>query len=177
MSPYILLFGALVLIIVIGLFMIGRNNRSSTNIQQSFKQQSFDSGTRAEQRALLKSRLQRREELLNLLQRGQKINAIKLFREDTGASLKDAKDAVDSMMAEYQGAGQFSPGYAPSSDQPMEPANIGIAAPGIDEVMLAEVLVFLRKKQKINAIKVYRQYTGASLKDAKNAVEALEAML
>ena len=175
MSPYILLFGALMLIIVIGLFMIGRNNRSSSNLQQSFKQQPSDSGTRAEQLALLKSRLQRRDELLNLLQRDQKINAIKLFREDTGASLKDAKDAVDSIIAESRLT--RLPGAISSLAQPVQPVTADVSAPGLDEAVLASIMVHLRNRQKINAIKVYRQYTGASLKDAKNAVEALEAML
>ncbi len=36
-------------------------------------------------------------ELRHLLQTNQKIAAIKLYRERTGASLKEAKDAVDNM--------------------------------------------------------------------------------
>ena len=37
------------------------------------------------------------EELLALLEQGQKIEAIKLYRERTGAGLKDAKDAVEAI--------------------------------------------------------------------------------
>jgi hypothetical protein len=33
---------------------------------------------------------------------GEKIAAIKIYREDTGASLKDAKDAVDKLEAEWR---------------------------------------------------------------------------
>lgn len=33
---------------------------------------------------------------------GQKIEAIRIYREDTGASLKDAKDAVEKLEAEWR---------------------------------------------------------------------------
>ena len=39
----------------------------------------------------------------------------------------------------------------------------------------AEIRALLAARQKINAIKVYRQVTGAGLKQAKEAVEAIEA--
>jgi hypothetical protein len=35
---------------------------------------------------------------------GEKIAAIKIYREDTGASLKDAKDAVEKLEAEWRAA-------------------------------------------------------------------------
>jgi hypothetical protein len=38
-----------------------------------------------------------RAELLALLQEGQKIEAIKLYRTRTGAGLRDAKDAVEAL--------------------------------------------------------------------------------
>ena len=37
------------------------------------------------------------EEVLELLQQGQKIQAIKLYREITGVGLKEAKDEVEEM--------------------------------------------------------------------------------
>jgi ribosomal protein L7/L12 len=40
---------------------------------------------------------------------------------------------------------------------------------------LAEVQAAVFKGQKITAIKIYREDTGASLADAKNAVEKLES--
>lgn len=36
--------------------------------------------------------------LLELVKKGDKITAIKAFREETGASLKDAKDFVESLV-------------------------------------------------------------------------------
>ena len=35
--------------------------------------------------------------LMDLIKSGEKIEAIKLFREMTGASLKDAKDTIDGL--------------------------------------------------------------------------------
>jgi hypothetical protein len=39
--------------------------------------------------------------VLRLLQQGQKIPAIKLYREETGAGLKEAKDAVELLGRQY----------------------------------------------------------------------------
>ncbi|WP_442877600.1 ribosomal protein L7/L12 [Dactylosporangium sp. AC04546] len=39
--------------------------------------------------------------LLDELQAGRKIQAIKLYREATGAGLKEAKDAVEALAARY----------------------------------------------------------------------------
>lgn len=43
-----------------------------------------------------------------------------------------------------------------------------------DEPWMQEVRKLLRQHQKIGAIKVYREHTGASLREAKDAVEAME---
>ena len=50
--------------------------------------------------------------MVSLLERGQKIEAIKLYRERTGAGLKDSKDAVEALAERRgivisQGAGCF----------------------------------------------------------------------
>ena len=42
-----------------------------------------------------------------------------------------------------------------------------------DGAWMEEVMVQLREVKKINAIKIYRQYTGLSLKAAKDAVELI----
>ena len=41
-------------------------------------------------------------EYLELMQRGQKIAAIKLRREHSGEGLKDAKDFIDNLQSEHQ---------------------------------------------------------------------------
>ena len=47
--------------------------------------------------------------------------------------------------------------------------------PNTEDLANSEIGDFLRRRQKINAIKVYREQTGMDLKDSKDAVDALEA--
>jgi ribosomal protein L7/L12 len=82
---------------------------------------------------------------------GQKIEAIKLYRDITGAGLKEAKDAVEAL------------------ERGDAPVPRSIPSSGDD----AEILELVRAGQKIRAIKLYRDKTGAGLADAKNAVEAM----
>jgi ribosomal protein L7/L12 len=79
------------------------------------------------------------------------IQAIKLYREYTGAGLAEAKAAVEQMAA-----GQLAPS----------------ATPG---VQLEPVLAELRAGRKIQAVKLYRQMTGLGLHESKTAVEQLAA--
>jgi len=92
------------------------------------------------------------EQLRMLLAEGQKIEAIKVYRERTGAGLAEAKDAVEALEA-----GQRLPSQA------------------IDRGFESELVALLEQGQKIEAIRLYRDKTGAGLKEAKDAVEALAA--
>lgn len=49
-----------------------------------------------------------------------------------------------------------------------EKLGVVVEEPGLDEVV-----ALVREGRKIQAIKVYREHTGAGLKDAKDAVERL----
>jgi len=90
------------------------------------------------------------------LRQGRKIDAIKLYRECTGAGLAEAKAAVEIMQAKLQ------PG--PST----------LLKPGES---LAEVEDALFQGKKIQAIKLYRKATDAGLAEAKMAVERIEREL
>jgi ribosomal protein L7/L12 len=86
-----------------------------------------------------------------MLAEGRRIEAIKVYREHTGAGLKDAKDAVEAI-------------------EQARPIGLPTGASGaVDETFLD----LLRAGSTINAIKRYREVTGASLKDAKDAVVRL----
>jgi ribosomal protein L7/L12 len=64
----------------------------------------------------------------------------------------------------------------PDTSQASAPAgenNPAAGIPAIDSASLAAVEELVEKKQIINAIRLYREATGASLVDAKNAVEAI----
>jgi large subunit ribosomal protein L7/L12 len=94
-------------------------------------------------------------QVLSLLAQGQKIGAIKVYRQATGVGLAAAKDAVEALER----------GQRP-------PANAGAAAEGdIDD----EIAALLARGEKIQAIRVYRNRTGVGLKEAKDAVDAFAA--
>ncbi len=50
-------------------------------------------------------------------------------------------------------------------------AHLGIAVPGADEGLSADVRELAEAGRKIEAIKLYRERTGAGLAEAKRAVE------
>lgn len=99
-------------------------------------------------------------EVLNLIKGGQKIEAIKHYHEHTGVGLKEAKEAVDAI------------------ERGKEPPQAAMARavhhvpPGVDLVQIQDLL---RKRQKIEAIKAYREASGLGLKEARDAVEAIAA--
>jgi len=88
---------------------------------------------------------------------GNKIAAIKLYRDATGAGLAEAKEAVELIEA----------GKPPPSG--------AAATPSTDAMQQVSALVAAGKK--IEAIKVYRAAAGVDLKGAKDAVDALEVRL
>jgi ribosomal protein L7/L12 len=92
------------------------------------------------------------QEVHRLLDQGRKIEAIKRVRELTGAGLKAAKDAVEAV----------------------EQGLTSVDAFALEEPSLRELVELVRSGNKIEAIKLYRERTGVGLKEAKDAVEALE---
>jgi ribosomal protein L7/L12 len=88
---------------------------------------------------------------------GNKINAIKLYRDATGAGLAEAKQAVELIAA----------GKPPPTG----------AAPTLSADAMQEVSELVIAGKKIEAIKIYRKEAGVDLKDAKDAVDALEARI
>ena len=88
---------------------------------------------------------------------GNMITAIKLYRDVTGAGLAEAKQAVELIAA----------GKPPPTG----------AAPTLAADAMREVSALVAAGKKIDAIKVYRKEAGVDLKDAKDAVDALEARI
>jgi len=84
-----------------------------------------------------------------LLDDGQKIAAVKLYKDQTGVGLAEAKAAVEALEA----------GAGPPSSSDME----------------AELLRLLGRGDKLEAVKLYRDQKGVSLLEAKQAVESLAA--
>lgn len=96
---------------------------------------------------------------------GDKIGAIKLYRELTGVGLAEAKSAVEQMQTQLRGfesAELALPKNATGPDEPQPSAAINEA-------------IFAGKK--IVAIKLYREQTKVGLAEAKRAVEEIEKQL
>lgn len=89
----------------------------------------------------------------------QLLYAIKLYREVTGVGLAEAKAAVEAM---ERGEVVQPPLDRIDYDNP---------------VMEAKIESLLSKKQKLEAIKIYREEYGVGLKEAKDAVERIEASM
>jgi ribosomal protein L7/L12 len=101
-------------------------------------------------------------EFKRLVHSGQKIEAIKLYRELFSVGLKEAKDAVDKLEA----------------GEPVVLTSVSVtssSASADQAARMAEMMQLLQAGKKIEAIKLYRQMFDVGLKEAKDAVEAMEA--
>lgn len=105
--------------------------------------------------------------LRDLIATNRKIDAIKLYREMNGVGLKEAKDAVDAMEEAMRSG-------APVSFLVSSPPPASVASP---DDQLAQLHGMIFAGQKIDAIKLYREASGVGLKEAKDAVELMEANL
>jgi ribosomal protein L7/L12 len=85
------------------------------------------------------------------IEQGNKLEAIKLLREETGMSLIEAKDLIDSADAQN-----------PALRAPQPQGKIVLSSVVLDKLM---------QGNKIEAIKTLRDETGLGLKEAKDTVE------
>jgi len=99
-------------------------------------------------------------QIRELIAREQKITAIKLYREATDSSLKDAKDAVEAI--EMGTAINFP---------------VATQASGSDPFLENRIKRLLAERKKIEAVKAYREAYNCGLKEAKDAVDAIEMQM
>jgi len=97
-------------------------------------------------------------QIKELVTKGEKIAAVKLYRETTGVGLKEAKDAVEAIMA-------GTPVTSPT------PAQVG----DLDPFLENRIKRLLAERKKIEAVKIYREAYHCGLKDAKDAVGLIQA--
>ncbi|MEW1930975.1 hypothetical protein AB0362_02230 [Rhodococcus sp. NPDC079359] len=102
-----------------------------------------------------------RADIHSLLAANKKVQAIKVFRERTGAGLVDAKNAIESV----QRGEPF-----PSSATIVDAAQSG---PTPWDDLIPRLQSLKSEGKAISAIKLLRDRTGLSLRDAKNAVDLL----
>lgn len=102
-----------------------------------------------------------RDEIHRLVADNKKISAMELFRERTGAGLKDAKNVIDSV----------------DRGNPLPTASTYIDTDGLDASAWEDIIPKLRslkaEGRAITAIKLVRARTGLSLREAKEAVDRL----
>ena len=110
---------------------------------------------------------EQKDELLGLVHHGQKIIAVKRYREITGVGLQEALYAV-TRLSEVEASG--------GGTRPEVVSRVAAAA-HIDPKKLKEAeaaaMSFLRENNAMEAVKRYRQHTGLGLKEAKDAVDVL----
>ena len=109
----------------------------------------------------------------------QKISAIKVLREHSGLSLREAKNQIDVWVPSARDTmtsapvsltrSDSRPAGAPSYAGELSAAD---AIAHLDPNVRAEIGRLIAAEQKIAAIKLLREATGLGLKDSKNAVES-----
>ena len=94
---------------------------------------------------------------------GNKIVAIKLHRETFGTDLLTAKEAIETLERDIAGS------KSPQTEMPQR------SIPADEEnQMLSIIYAELEAGRKINAIKVFRETFKTGLREAKDAVDAME---
>ena len=94
------------------------------------------------------------QQLVRLLNEGQRVQAVAAYRRRTGVDLNQAVEVIDALEQDHQ----FN---VTSNNADLE----------------WEIIARLERGEKIGAIKLYREKTNSGLKEAKDAVEAIETRL
>lgn len=112
------------------------------------------------------------DRLADLILAGQKIEAIKDYKELTGQGLKESKDFIDALEDQVRDGKPASAllASAASSSSRLSVGNM----PEEDAIKMTE-LIFAG--QKIQAIKMYREAARIGLKESKDFIDALEKQL
>ena len=114
-------------------------------------------------------------EVLAAVRNGNGFEAIKLLRK-SGIGLKEAKAWLDAHGAELRAAAESAGAKKNQKNQPGRRPASEAAIPRYDPMapLPPEVIDALRNGQKLQAIGLMRQLTGAGLKEAKDAVDAYQ---
>lgn len=107
------------------------------------------------------------EEIATLLRNNKRLEALKELRAASGADLKRAKEVIDRVAA-----GQSFRSMVSLKGEEQADSDSETELKQIEEELDGRLRDLLAKGRKIDAIKLYREQTGASLKEAKEAIEA-----
>ncbi len=99
------------------------------------------------------------QKIHELIDAGQILMAIQVYREATGVGLAEAKQAVEQMA-------RMETARPPSDSRNFD-----------NPVLESKIRSMLAKGKKIEAVKIYREEYGVGLKEAKDAVDRIEATM
>jgi ribosomal protein L7/L12 len=99
------------------------------------------------------------QEIHKLLHERKMIHAIKLYREATGVGLAEAKSAIEEMARNE---------YTKPPDDVRDRDN---------PILESRIKSLLSRNRKVDAVKIYREEFGVGLKEAKDAVDTIEASM
>ena len=103
------------------------------------------------------------DEIKRMVLAGDKIGAIKLYRERTGAGLAESKAAIEQLLTQLRGFESVD------SLLPKPAPDVPLPHAAITEALFAG--------RKIQAVKLYREQNRVGLAEAKRAVDELETRL
>lgn len=113
-------------------------------------------------------------EIDRLVTAGQKIHAIKLYRDRTGLSLKEAKDRIDhwsvSTTAPHLAAvSNTTAVHSSITPTALTPSSVRASLP---PAAASDIDNLVAGGAKVAAIKALREHTGLGLKESKDLIEA-----
>jgi ribosomal protein L7/L12 len=98
-------------------------------------------------------------DVVSMLQQGRKRDAVRIYREQTGAGWREATDAVQALER--------------TDNLPAASKHVASAAAAVDADLKADLWALLQSGQTFEAVKLYRERTGSTLRTAKDTVEAV----
>jgi ribosomal protein L7/L12 len=104
------------------------------------------------------------DEVRTLIKEGRTLEALRAYREQTGASLDEALTVVDGLQQELQP----DDAVPPQADRGFDGA-VPLEGP--------DVTALLQAGRKLDAIRLYREQTGSSLQAATDVIKELERKL
>lgn len=113
-------------------------------------------------------------EIDRLVAAGQKIHAIKLYRDRTGVGLKEAKDRVEHWSASttaphLAAVSNATAAYSSITPTALTPSTVRASLPAS---VASEIDGLIARDSQIGAIKLLRQQTGLGLKESKLLIDA-----
>jgi ribosomal protein L7/L12 len=108
------------------------------------------------------------------IQAGEKLQAVKVYKEAKGVSLAEAKDVIDRLAEKLQAEGSMQ--YeAANIEQPAETHDH--SAQESDGSLEERCLELIKSGNILQAVKLYKDESGAGLKDAKDMIDSMVAQL